>query len=446
MKNSILKIMIVSVSMIFMWACATPDEAQQDEGVNSDQASQEALTTEEVAEIDPALVNPAVLGERSTARNTVRTETIDGAVDDIVFLHGFGLYFNNGSAVGELAQTAYWGYWHTNFNDEGVGARKHNVYWDSMLRMEQLAAITAQAIVDNCQSSKCVVITHSTGGMVIDYILSRHLTHGGVYAQVYDKVMGVIEVASATGGVNLAKVAITDVVCAGGTLSGTLELAFNSIFGFLKNSNPNCSNPASFGAGYDLIPNVARSITNQSYIDTPALMIAGTGELGSDLLGASVKPYLIGTSDGLVAMHSGCGFASIYNNGSNTNISGSFSYQSGFWCSNKTGSYNINYANNSNVTSDFWGWCGSNDELDKKGNAISSKMYQDCSNPGTKFEDHYPFIKTGEGHGSELWPGLLNINPAESEWAYSNQLGSSVDTNWSSLYHLSTIVADAFTW
>jgi hypothetical protein len=218
-----------------------------------------------------------------------------------------------------------------------------------------------------------IAITHSTGGLVTDILMSQcYLAQYNSdpnikkYYKVWQKTIGVIHVASAAGGVELANIA-NDLVygtCSWPVIGDVLKM----VFPFLK-----CSDPSSLGAGYDLQPSVARSQNGSSLIRVPAFMIAGNGNMALNV----IKPVLKGTSDGLVAMHSACG-------------------------GNKHDSYES---------------CA--------GGLAADGQLKSQKSP-VNYAYHYPYLMTTEGHLSEMNPGSMNhsLNKWEERETLISNYGS----------------------
>ncbi len=215
-----------------------------------------------------------------------------------------------------------------------------------------------------------IVVTHSTGGLLADVMMSQcYLAQYNSdpnikkYYKIWQKTIGMVQVASAAGGVELANIAC-DIVY--GTASWPLiGDILKLVFPYLK-----ANDPGSLGVGYDLQPSVARSENGSSLIRMPAFMIAGNGTMALNI----VKPFLKGTSDGLVAMHSACG-------------------------GNKWEAYES---------------CSK--ELAPNGEIKSQSA-------PANYAYHYPYIMTTEGHLSEMHPGSSNSDLdkySETETLISN--------------------------
>jgi hypothetical protein len=208
-----------------------------------------------------------------------------------------------------------------------------------------------------------IIITHSTGGLYGDVLMSQcYLAQYNSdpnikkYYVIWQKTIGMIQVASASGGVELANIGCDVVYGAASTpvISSILSLVFPTI---------QAGNPASLGATYDLQPSVARSENGASMIRVPAFMIAGNGWLAFNVC----KPFLTGTSDGFVAMHSACG-------------------------SNQLAAYT-----------------SCSESIGPDGELSSQTA------PAANWTYHYPYMMTQSGHLSEMSPGDLDENPVQPE-------------------------------
>ena len=137
----------------------------------------------------------------------------------------------------------------------------------------------------------CIYVTHSTGDLVLRDALSR-LGQWGI-DQNRVRILLVLDLAGAGGGTELADVAAT--VAEGGNLATSALRGVASAFLGFDVSNGN------LGVLEDLRPARARAIAtgNQAF---PRLRFAGTG---TEFLGVT-KPFLLGSDDSVVPMHSAC--------------------------------------------------------------------------------------------------------------------------------------------
>lgn len=289
------------------------------------------------------------------------------AAPGIITIHGFSNFEENGSAAAQSGAVDGW----ANFGANAFsGMNVKHLAWDSSVRMENQKEYLFDTFIGFINSGHCddgcYVFTHSTGGLVIDYMLSISASYpsSSQYFKPYQYTTVVVDLASAGGGVNLAAYA-SDLVNGACWIWGVSH-ALEAAFPFL-----NCNDPESIGVGYDLQPNVARSINGSDYTYTPTLMIAGSGSMALNI----VKPFLYGTSDGLVAMHSGCG-------------------------GNRVGSYDS---------------CSSD--------VAPNGAIKGQSAPSGFYRYHYPYIMTTEGHLT-----VKNPSSTETETLISNRGLSNIST------------------
>ena len=251
---------------------------------------------------------------------------------DIVLIHGFGNFFDDGGDFSNGFSEFYWSYWKSKAF-KGLNVRE--LKWDSKKRIEdELGSVVQQfkgfLEEGHCQDG-CLIFTHSTGGLIADVLLSRSLESKGTnndFSIIQEKTIAAIEIASAAGGVSFADHAMEWVEKSCQKYPGKLE-KFDSISSLIQLrfkkfvssqesvsevdlgtlmrmffTHIKCENlQATAGAVIDLRPNVARDINGSENTRVMTLMVAGNG----DLFGGILKPFLIGESDGLVAMHSACG-------------------------------------------------------------------------------------------------------------------------------------------
>jgi hypothetical protein len=172
-----------------------------------------------------------------------------------------------------------------------------NLYWSGAERItggikddmqDQFQALAASG---TCQAG-CVFVTHSTGDLVLRYALSKLGQWGISSNQV--KVLAVLDFAGAGGGTELADIAVS--VSQGfGLINAAQQAAINSVFGLSADEKL-------LGVLFDLRPATARS-TATANNSVPRLRFVGAG---SEFFGIS-KPFILGTDDAVVPMHSACG-------------------------------------------------------------------------------------------------------------------------------------------
>ncbi|MBU2511168.1 hypothetical protein KJ966_07510 [bacterium] len=323
---------------------------------------------------------------------------------NVILIHGFGNIVAPGTDLVKWGMTEfYWGRWvEEAFSD----VETKYIYWDSTKRIEQQLGDIVDQFNSHLEAGHCpvgcLVFTHSTGGLVIDVLMSRAYESRGRmndFSQIWDKTIASVNIASAAGGVGLATI-LTDLVM------GSCNVVLESLFSFIE-----CGKPASMGTGHDLRPDEARFINHSDNVRTPSLMIAGFGLMMPDFIRLS----LFGTNDGLVAMHSACG-------GNSFPISEEEAPES---CS----------------------------PILAPDGEVKPQKAPDL------YRNHYPVIMTKEGHVSQLRRGLLNIDfistKTETLVFYENSgaIGRQIPQKFSGVKtlnvnhnssHLSDIVGDYF--
>ncbi len=144
--------------------------------------------------------------------------------------------------------------------------------------------------------SGCVIVTHSTGGLITRYML-RNL-NGWLWQWGYGpdriKVLTVIDIAGAGGGTELADLGVA-IVESDNIFSNAATAVVNWFLG------TNVS-PSELGVVRDLQPVVARSIATDNSAVPRLRMVGG----GVEYLGAS-KPFILGKDDSVIPLHSACG-------------------------------------------------------------------------------------------------------------------------------------------
>jgi hypothetical protein len=291
----------------------------------------------------------------SSSSPSVENPSKTGEKPNVILIHGYGNIFAPRSETMEWVMTEF--YWERWVNEAFSSVETKYIYWDSTQRIEkQLGNIVSQfnrhLDAGHCPKG-CIVVTHSTGGLVIDVLLSRAYESRGKsndFSRIWDKSIFSLNVASAAGGVGLATT-MTDMVM------GNCNILLSSIVPFVE-----CGKPSTMGAGHDLRPDEARFINQSDNVRTPSLMIAGFGLMMPSLIRLSLK----GTNDGLVAMHSACG----------------------------GNSYPLSEDEAPESCSPFQAPNGE----------IKSQKSPDL------YRNHYPIIMTKEGHVSQLHSGLLNFD------------------------------------
>ncbi len=192
---------------------------------------------------------------------------------------------------GEAGWSEFWG----QYGDDRLD-------WSSRSRLD---ADTAQRAYDKvigwaqsgfCDNG-CVLVTHSTGDLVARYVLDQQdiWTSAAGYEPL--NILAVFDFAGAGGGSELASLAL-DVAGNSNLLTAAAHAALNAWLGFEIT-------PQNLGVLTDLRPAVARQ-TATAPGAVPRLRFVGGG---SEYLGLT-GPFLPGTDDGVVALHSACGASS----------------------------------------------------------------------------------------------------------------------------------------
>lgn len=174
--------------------------------------------------------------------------------------------------------------------------------WDSNDKIE---GETAQRIYDKISEFSrsglcdqgCVIVTHSTGDLVTRYMLENQdhwLQSQGLEPL---NILTVLDFAGAGGGTELADTAY-QVANNNSWYMWPLKEAVEAFMGFeVQASN--------MGVLYNLQPNVARN-TATSATDVPRLRMVGAGSA----YGGLTKPFITGSDDAVVPLHSACGASS----------------------------------------------------------------------------------------------------------------------------------------
>ncbi len=249
----------------------------------------------------------------------------------------------------------------------------HNPYSDRP-GWEKIAERYLRIIETGHCDDGCVLITHSTGGLVVDTMLSKAYAYRyssdvrlKSYYKVWQKTVATIQVASAGGGTTSANMSSDQMMTECKKIIPLPLIAhaqlLNRLVAWLLTKTANgwdvkhpfhsfasCDNPReTLGVIMDLRLENARRINGADNTRIPSFMISGDGMVDLPIL----KPFLKGVDDGVVAMHSACG-------------------------GNKVGRY---------------------DSCSSSMNARGELKRQKAPTP---HKYHYPYIMTREGHGSQL--------------------------------------------
>jgi hypothetical protein len=160
---------------------------------------------------------------------------------------------------------------------------------------EQLTPILNSGYCDN----DCVIITHSTGDLVMRYVLANKQSLLGTSLANRFKVAAFIDMAGAGGGTELADLGV-DLI--NGVNHGT-----DIIEALLSWAGLNFELGINAGVMVNLQPSVARNTAVNNIPSVPRLRIASTG---NELYGFVTHPLIKGKDDSVVPLHSSCGAAS----------------------------------------------------------------------------------------------------------------------------------------
>lgn len=172
-----------------------------------------------------------------------------------------------------------------------------SIWWDSKERITSGIAtdvknqIAALANNSNFKGKPILLVTHSTGDLVVRHALKR-LSAWGISTSNF-KVMAVMDFAGAGGGTEIADIA-NDIANGSGLVNSAQRAAINAFMGFTPEAGK-------LGVLTDLRPTNARNIDSGSSA-YPRFRFVGTGWE----FGGATKPFLKGMDDSVVPLHSAC--------------------------------------------------------------------------------------------------------------------------------------------
>ncbi len=212
---------------------------------------------------------------------------------NVILIHGFRSTDiedkPNNSQLQNLANQYWSAYW---------GSKAEKIfYWSSADRISggiknKIKSQVQQMANNRTCAGGCVIVTHSTGDLVTRYML-RNLGGWGISSNDF-KVLAVLDFAGAGGGTEIADVAV-GVSEGSGWINSAQRAAIRTFMGFDPQQGQ-------LGVLYDLQPNNARNIaTNNSAV--PRIRFVGTG---IEYAGVT-KPFIKGSDDSVVPLHSACG-------------------------------------------------------------------------------------------------------------------------------------------
>ena len=219
---------------------------------------------------------------------------------NVILVHGFQYtdLTNPPTSLQQVEQNGY-AYWQA-FWDAHADAR---IDWASNLRVEggiaqevftQLKQISQQGLCNN----GCVFVTHSTGDLVTRYLLENQAHWLQSVGLQPLKVLTVIDFAGAGGGTELANLAM-DIAYSDSWTDDAAKLAVMAFTGVYPT-------PTNMGVVNDLQTTTARNIA-VSPTSIPHLRFVG----GGSEYGGITSPFISGTDDGVVPLHSACGSATV---------------------------------------------------------------------------------------------------------------------------------------
>ena len=228
----------------------------------------------------------------------------DIAGKNVILIHGFNPFqlLDPPDDNGRRDAQDYWADIDPAFKRQD-GGRSNIIHWPSDRRLTGSNGIISvvqpqiQALLqeDYCRD-QCVIVTHSTGDLVARFLLkNKRSLFGSAMADRF-KVAGVIDLAGAGGGTELANYGVgvaNGINYAGDVISALLEYAgFPVHFGL------------NVGVMTDLQPSVARSHATNGFPTIPRLRVTGAGD---EFYGFATHPLISGRDDSVVPLHSACG-------------------------------------------------------------------------------------------------------------------------------------------
>lgn len=237
-----------------------------------------------------------------TAAAAFSTQAAQLAGKNVLLIQGFlpQHLIVNPTDNGKAASDNYWKTFDASFKNSG---NSNVLHFPSHKRIEgaggiasivadQLKTILATGYCDN----QCVIITHSTGDLVMRYMLANKNSLLGTTLANRFKVAALIDMAGAGGGTELASFGV-DVINGVNHGADILEALLNwAGFNFQLGINP--------GVMYNLQPSVARNTAVSSIPAIPRLRIASSGD---EIYGFVTHAIIKGGDDSVVPLHSSCG-------------------------------------------------------------------------------------------------------------------------------------------
>lgn len=231
----------------------------------------------------------------------------DIAGKNVILIHGFNPFqlIDPPDDNGRQDAQDYWSTVNPAFKRQDGGV-SNIIHWPSTARLTgsngimsvvqpQIKALLEE---DYCRQ-QCVIVTHSTGDLVARFLLKNKRSLFGSALSERFKVAGVIDLAGAGGGTELANYGVG--IANGINYASDVVTALLNYAGFPVRYGLNV------GVLTDLQPSVARNHATNGFPSIPRLRVAGAGD---EFFGFATHPLISGRDDSVVPLHSACGAAS----------------------------------------------------------------------------------------------------------------------------------------
>lgn len=233
----------------------------------------------------------------------------DIAGKNVILIHGFNPFqlLDPPDDDGRQDAEDYWSSVNPAYKRQD-GGLSNIIHWPSTRRLTgsdgiisivqpQLKALLEE---DYCRE-QCVIVTHSTGDLVARFLLKNKRSLFGSALSERFKVAGVIDLAGAGGGTELANYGV-------GVANG-INFASDVVSALLNYAGFPVQYGLNVGVMNDLQPAVARNHATNGFPSIPRLRVAGAGD---EFYGFATHPLISGRDDSVVPLHSACGAASAY--------------------------------------------------------------------------------------------------------------------------------------
>ena len=203
---------------------------------------------------------------------------------------------------GEADGNSYWATFDSSLKNTSTSKTLYYPSNYALQGADGIAALIAEqldVILSNghCDDS-CVIITHSTGDLVMRYVLANKSSLLGTELAERFKVSAVIDMAGAGGGTELANL--------GMDLVNGVNVGIDVVEALLEWVGLNIEVGINPGVLNDLQPSVARNTAVNNIPAIPRLRIAASGD---EFFGFITHPFIKGADDSVVPLHSACGAA-----------------------------------------------------------------------------------------------------------------------------------------